>query len=433
MVVLIAFVGLAIDVGSLRFTKRQMQSAADAAAIAGALEVPYCGGTNNCAALQTAATSAVTENGLTGGTFLTNCATTGTQLTFNINNPPCAQGAADPNSGKSNYVEVVASQTKQTYFAQAIGFNRVPISVRAEAMRTPNPNCIYALDPTGGNAITVDLLAVVTSACGIVDESSAWNALSCNLIAKVTAPQISVVGGVQGLLCSPSSTPKTSIRVPTPADPLGSLPKPALLACGTSTSSPYHGSANPLAILGTATLYPDAAYCGGINILPTANVTFMPGTYVIKSGGLLGLQGGLNINLLANVTGNGVTFYNYGPNAGITFVAPSVNLGGVNLVAPTSGTYACILFFQDPQDTAGAYIIGSSSWNTVLQGAYYFPSANVLYAAGLPASYNILVAKDIEFLALTVGSTNLTSSFANDYSSVPNGCPMSGGGSVLVQ
>jgi hypothetical protein len=105
----------------------------------------------------------------------------------------------------------------------------------------------------------------------------------------------------------------------------------------------------------------------------------------------------------------------------------------VNLVAPTSGTYACILFFQDPQDTAGAYIIGSSSWNTVLQGAYYFPSANVLYAAGLPASYNILVAKDIEFLALTVGSTNLTSSFANDYSSVPNGCPMSGGGSVLVQ
>ena len=154
---------------------------------------------------------------------------------------------------------------------------------------------------------------------------------------------------------------------------------------------------------------------------------------MLRSGGLLGLQGGLTISLLATVTGNGVTFYNYGPNGAISFVASSVNLGGVNLVAPTSGSYACMLFFQDPQDTAAATILASSAWNTILQGIYYFPTARVTYAASLPVDYNILVTKDIEFAALTFGSSALKSSFSNNYSSIPNGCPMSGGGSVLVQ
>jgi uncharacterized membrane protein len=46
MVVLIAFLGFAIDVGHFRYVKRNLQSAADAAALAGALEVRICG--NEC-------------------------------------------------------------------------------------------------------------------------------------------------------------------------------------------------------------------------------------------------------------------------------------------------------------------------------------------------------------------------------------------------
>jgi Flp pilus assembly protein TadG len=434
LLVIVAFVGLAIDVGNLRNTKRHLQSAVDAAALAAALEVSACKGTSACSAMQTAAQSALAENGFSGSTVMTDCSgTPGSALTVMVNNPPCIQGANDPNSGNASYVEVYASESVPTYFASMIGFSKFTVPARAEAKKTPNPDCIWALDPSRGNAISVDLLASVSSSCGIVDESSAWNALSCNLIASVNAPQINVVGGVEGFLCAPSSTPKTGISVPNPADPLAYLPKPTVPSCGSTTSPPYHGSPGPLVILGTATLYPDQAYCGGINILPTANVTFMPGTYVIESGGLLGLQGGLTISLLANVTGTGVTFYNLGPIGGVNFVAPSVTLGSVNLVAPTSGTYSCILFFQDPQNTTGAYIIGSTDWNTKLEGTYYFPNANVLYAASLPVNYNILIAKDVEFLALTFGSTNLKSSFYNDYSTVPAGCPLYGGGSVLVQ
>ncbi len=431
LLAVIAALGLAIDVGNIRFTQRRLQSAADAAALAAALQVSNCGW-QSCTSMQTAVKTAMTENGFAGATVTADCSGWGgsTGLVVVVNDPPCLQGPSDPNHGNTNYVEVVASEQVPTFFASLLGRRSFVVPARAEAKRTPNPNCVYALDPTGGNAITVDVLAAITATCGIVDESNAWNALSCNLIAAVTAPSVEVTGGTQGLLCLPSTTPRTGMPVPTPADPLSGLTKPTMPSCGTSTSSPYHGSSNPVTVLlGSATFYPDGAYCGGITVGPASNVTFMPGTYTLKSvGGLLGPQGGLSISLLANVSGTGVTFYNYGPYGGITFLAPLVNLGGVNLSAPTSGTYACVLFYQDPGNTSQATLIGSPSWNTSLEGAYYFPNANVLYAASLPVSYNMLVAKDIEFLALTGGGT-----FSNDQSSIPNGCPFSGGGSVLVQ
>jgi Flp pilus assembly protein TadG len=434
MVVIMGFAALAIDVGSLRFARRHLQSAADAAAIAGALEISACNGTSDCAALQTAAQTSLAENGFSGSAVLTNCTgTAGTGLTIMVNNPPCAQVTGDPNSGKAGYVEVVASRAQPTYFASVLGLHSVPISVRAEAAKTPNPNCIYVLDPSGGNAFSVALLAAVVSGCGIVDESSAGNALSCNLLASITASQINVVGGTQSFLCGVSPTPKTGVSVPNPADPLAWLPKPAVPACGTSTVSPFHGWASqPVIPIGNATFYPDGSYCGGITLLPGANVTFMPGTYVLKS---VGLQGGLNVNLLASASGIGVTFYNLGPNGGINFLATLVNLGGIDLVAPTTGTYAGILFFQDSQDSAGANIIGSPAFNTVLQGAYYFPNATVTFAASLGVDYNFLVAKDISFSLLTVGlsTVNSSSSFSNNYSSLPGGSPLAGGGSVLVQ
>jgi len=429
MVAIIAFAGLAIDVGGLRYTRRHLQAAADAAALAAALEVSSCSSSSNCAAVQTAASTAMTENGFSGTTVLTNCSgTPGGSLTIMVNTPPCSQGSVDPNAGNSSYVEVIASETQPTNFGAIIGFSSAAISVRAEAKTNPNPNCIWALDPTGGNAITVDVLAAVNAACGIVDESTAWNAISCNVIADVQATQVLVAGGAEGLLCLPSTTPQTGATMPTPANPLVGLPKPSVPNCGSSTSSPFHGSSAALVILGTATLHPDYSYCGGITIGPLANVTFEPGTYVIQSNGLLGAQGGMTITVGASVTGTGVTFYNYGPKGGITFAAPgllSPILGSVNLSAPTTGPYACMLFYQDAQNPDPAIILASTSWNSNLTGIYYFPSATVSYAASFSGQYNYLIAKDIVFLA------SYASGFYNNFSSIPYGCPLNQ--SVLVQ
>ena len=61
MVVLMAFVGIAVDVGSLRYEKRKLQLAADAAALAASLEVK---GTVNDAAFVPKGGTLVTRYGL---------------------------------------------------------------------------------------------------------------------------------------------------------------------------------------------------------------------------------------------------------------------------------------------------------------------------------------------------------------------------------
>ena len=93
-----------------------------------------------------------------------------------------------------------------------------------------------------------------------------------------------------------------------------------------------------------------------------------------------------------------------------------------------------VLFFQDAANTNQAQIIGSSSYNTVLQGTYYFPKAKVVFALDGPINYDILDAWQIEFAALTFAGSNFrTTGFYNDYSSLANGSPVKGTGGVVVE
>ena len=443
MVVLLGFLGLGLDLGYLRYMKRQMQKAADAAAIAGAVELTYCGSTSDCSALTTAAQDALTENGFTSSTLVTNCGTSSNNLVITVNNPPCHLGASDPHHGDAHYVEVVVSQVEPLMFTKVFGVKNFTITARSEAALGSGNNCIYALDPTDSGTITADFLASVNSQCGIVDESSSSTALTCAWFSSITGSQIGVVGGYSNFLCTLSPTPKTHILTPSPTDPLAYIPAPIVGSCGTSKASPYtgySGSTAGLVLSGTATLNP-GVYCGGMEINNTANVTFNPGTYILTSAtSKTGTSYGLTIDIGALATGSGVTFYNTlksgaAPPGPIQFNFTAFASGnGINFTAPTTGTYQGILFFQDSSNTSQAQIIGRSSYNTVLQGAYYFPGAKVVFALDGPIKYNILDAWQIEFAALTfAGGTFSTTGFYNDYSSLANGSPVKGTGGVLVE
>jgi hypothetical protein len=442
MVVILGFLGLGLDLGYLRSMKRQVQKAADAAAISAAAELTYCGGTSNCSALTTAAQDALTENGFTGSTLVTNCGTTSGNLSITVNNPPCYLGALDPHKGDVHYVEVVVSQVEPLMFTKVFGVKSATITARSEGALGSGNNCIYALDPTDSSTLAVDLLASVNSQCGIVDESSSSTALSCILFASITGSQIGVVGGYSSFLCAISPTPTTHISTPSPADPLAYIPAPTVGSCGTSTTSPYtgyNGSTAGLVLSGTATLNP-GVYCGGIEINNGAKVTLNSGTYILTSAtSATGTSYGLTVDIGALATGTDVTFYNTmtaGKTAGpIQFNFTSFTSGnGINLTAPTTGTYEGILFFQAPANTTQAQIIGSSSYNTVLQGAYYFPTAKVVFALDGPIQYDILDAWQIEFAFLTFAGSNFnTSGFYNNYSSLANGSPVKGTGGVLVE
>ena len=332
---------------------------------------------------------------------------------------------------------MLLSEPYPSLFSSVLGFRTIPISARAEASATGGSSCIFALDPSGSGALTVQALASITSPCGIVVESTSNSALSCSLLGAITATQINVTGGVSNFLCAITPTAKTNVAVPSPADPLAYLPAPAMPACGTTTSSPFHGAPSAVTIsLGSnATFYPDGAYCGGITIQYGGSASFQPGTFVLTStnGGAARSPGGLTVDLSSNVSGTGVTFYNYGPSGGITFLSPSLLLSGVRFYAPTSGTYSGILFYQPTNNTNGATVIGSAAFNTILEGTYYFPRAKVTFAFSGPVNYNILVAYDIVFEFLSFGATSVTSTFTNNYGSLATGSPISGGGAVISQ
>lgn len=440
--VIIAFLGLAIDVGHILYAKRTLQSVADAAALAGALEVRVCGTTPSCPAMTTAAQQALAENNLPGSALITNCSSTaGAGLTLELNNSPCAL-SSDPNKGKDNYVEAIVSRTEQTYFASILGFNNILVSARAEAARGIGGPCIYALDPTASGAIEVTVALGVVSYCGIVDESNSSSAFSCLAGLLMSAPEINITGGSAGLLCLIHPTPRTGIAPPEPTDPLAYLPPPptASNGCGSSTGSPYYGSSKQVSvipILSGIVFYP-GVYCGGISITASilGSVTFMPGTYILKDGpgGLLGLgtSGGLQISItaLSTITGNGVTFYNEGPTVGqFSIIAPAaLGLSTLDLTAPTSGEYGGILFFQAHGVTQSGTFVAALVQPGQISGAIYLPNATVAYGvSALSTSYNILVADQIQFTA------PILSTFGNNYSTLQSGSPMNGDISTLVQ
>lgn len=440
MTLLLACLGVAIDVGHFRFAQRRLQAAADAAALAGALEMRECTGSSNCATMQTAAKDAVSENGLTVNTVLTQCSgTSGSGVTLTLNNPAC-ESTSDPNYGRGNYVEAVVSEPVPTYFAKLIGLNSLTMTARAEASRGIGGPCIYALDPSGA-AITILAGVIVKSKCDIVDESASSDALDCIVGVFLYAPSVNITGGSSGILCGIQAAPHTGVPVPNPPDPLSylSAPSNASASCGTSTGSPYYGSSNPVNVtLGTVAFNP-GVYCGGISITAAllSNVTFNPGTYILRDKtGLLGLtSGGLNITLstLSTISGNGVTFYNEGPSGGFNITEPLsggsiVSLSNFNLTAPSSGDYSGILFFQERGVSASSLFLANVIQGGNMQGAVYVPDGAVDYGVtALSSSYNILVAKDINFLA-TVAST-----FGDDYSSLSGGSPLNGNNVSLVQ
>ena len=399
MVVLIAILGLSIDAGVLRYQKRLMQNAADAAALAGALELVACGSTANCEAMQTAAQDALTENGLPGSTVLTNCATnSNTKLTITVNNPPCAL-SGDPNKGSNNYVEVVVSQPVATVFAKIFGVNTVPIAARAESTRSAPP-CVYFLSQDSTQPSLSVTNQTIQTTCTFylgLSYSFAGNASSTGSAYLVAGAASNSTGSV---------TPAATFNAAPLGNPLSNL------------SPPTHGSCvstNPN-ITSAENLEP-GTYCGTVTINTNATVTFAPGLYIIL--------GSLSING-PTLTGSGVTFYLSQGN-GYSYGNSSISNVNATLSAQTTGSLQGILFFSDPSLPAGKAGLSFASWNpgSRLDGILYLPGQE-LFASNVTLEGNEYFGVVADYCSMNnttfVPGTNYTSlSGGNPFLSVQTG------------
>jgi len=383
LIALCALVGLAADTGYFFDYKRQMQTAADAAALAGAEQLRRGGNGNG--QIVNAADAAAASNGFTN-------TVNGTGIQVHI--PPLSGYYTSDGS----YVEAIISQTRPTLFMGILGLQSANVSARAVAGVQDSPNCIYALGQTGTGLAINGSGSSLSAACGIVVDSSAGSALNAGAGA-VFGTSVAITGTYSGS-CSSSEPSGCRTGVPPQPDPLAQLADPQFSGCDFGAPTPVNVSG------GVVTLNP-GTYCNGISIGSGASVTFQPGVYILNGGGL-------SVSGNSTIQGTGVTFYNteqgkysYGP----------VNLTGGTLGflnAPTSGPTEGILFFQDrtitPKSSQSTNVIAGSS-NLNFNGTFYFPTTNLTFSGGgqVATNYTIFVAKTI----VVGGNTTLSANFSS--------------------
>ena len=385
LIALCALVGLAADTGYFFDYKRQMQTAADAAALAGAEQLRR-GGNGQ---IVSAADAAAASNGFTNNV-------SGTSIAVHI--PP----SSGYYTSDGSYVEAIISQTRPTLFMGILGLQSANVSARAVAGVQDSPNCIYALSQTGTGLATNGSGSSLSAACGIVVNSS-LNAGS----GAVFGTSVAITGTYSGS-CSTSDPSGCRTGVPPQPDPLAQLADPQYSGCDFGAPTPVNVSG------GVVTLNP-GVYCNGISITSGASVTFQPGVYILNGGGL-------SVNGNSTIQGPGVTFYN---TARGNYSYAAVNLTGGTLgflSAPTSGPTEGILFFQDrtitPKSNQSTNVIAGSS-NLNFNGSFYFPTTNLTFSGGgqVATNYTIFVAKTI----VVGGNTTLSANF----SSLQDGNPRS--------
>jgi hypothetical protein len=327
MPVLAGMLGLVIDGGLLLGAYRQTQNAADAAAMAAALDKMR--GSSDGTALFTANRYVHEFNGLADAPDLV------PGQTFNI---PPKQG---PYAGNPQYVEVIVSYPVNTTFMSVLGFDSQTVTARAVAgfEAVSAGQGIVTLDPTAAPGLSVNGGTTTVNGSVLVnaEATSAPFAAAVNGAALLRATSVDVVGDVNnpnGFQNVPPNTgsPLHTGVLPGP-DPLLKLPTPASYN-GVDTTD--RGSADISD--GTTTL--DPGVYSSIKITG-GTVTLNPGIYVVK--------GELTITGSANVQGNGVMFYATGTDYNPNFGFPDVNDGNG--------------FGTDPNATYGAVTISAANVN----------------------------------------------------------------------
>jgi len=395
MVVFIGSLALAADVGFWRYMKRNMQKAADAGAIGGATEHIYDVGNVDFGAKRD-----TSKNGFTHGEE---------GVIVTVNNPPLS-GPHKDLADAGHYVEVIIEQDQPTFFAKIFNITSAKVIARAVAYGgTDNEKqalgCIYTLDPSGNNSFVVSgENTLVEADCAIYVNSNSDNcALQIAGNSTVEATGISVVGdyctgGTNTYVLDQNGVPLEVQEGASPvSDPLSYLTAPPVGDCNYTLNT-----------ITTDYTFTPGVYCGGIHITGNnLNIQFDPGLYILYGKGL-SIQSQTPGNA-PKVNGEGVTFYNTGSETGGQTRYGSIDINAGNNSSLTStdrnasngeGTPASvpgILFWQDPNNTKDATFNGQS--DTILEGAMYFPSADVKFTGGnsTATGYAVIVAQNITF------------------------------------
>jgi hypothetical protein len=367
--VIVGFMALATEASYWFFQQREYQEIADISAYAGAQKLREY--KNKQLAIDTAYDDAV-EHGLNE-----------TADTITINTPP----TSGPNINTRS-VEVIITTAGERFFSSIVSDEPVTFTVRAVATYEDDGTaCVLALDTAASRAVTVSGSSVVEFAgCTVMSNSVADDSIYTGGTGDLTAPCVRAVGAVDdntGI----HLTACEEIReyAPYVQDPYGNLPEPP--ESGPCKNVPGHSPNSSL------TLQP-GRYCSGMTL--RGDITLEPGVYV--------LEGDMTINATAEVFGDGVMFF-MADNSEVDWNGNA----GIDLSAPTGGTYQGILFFGERGNNTQPIKFNGTA-DSALIGALYFPSQSIEMLGDFGGSNGCtqIVSKTITFSGNTDFSADCT-------------------------
>ena len=351
LVVLLGLVALGVDGGSLYLNRRQVQNAADAAALAGAFTMARgdpSSPTGACCARGTDIRAAIDT--YASANYI-DSSSTNVSAYYVDSTPARISGAsppADPPAAAVG-VEVVATKQAQTFFMPIIGFNNLKVDAIAAAHGTPSapggPGYgLFAREPGKPNgAKVIDWSGSSWTVTGTVHSNSDVNMCGSSNTINGDVEDVSGVNP-SGLVGHATLNPANT---PTDPNPVGStaLPDPVNKTLtdfyqGTTSTSTYHyidmggtGTTNLSTYITSGVLQSGVYYVNGnINLAALSATT--PSTVTLVTTGYI--KSSQSIDLLPFDSGKMLFFAN---------ISKSTAPGGVGLeVSSPSGAWNGIAY-----------------------------------------------------------------------------------------
>ena len=371
LVVIVGVTAIALDGGMLLKDRREVRAAADAAALAAAIDLyqnyDQNKGKDPSGTAATSAKDTAKDNGYADGV-------NGVTVTVNI--PP----KSGPYSGQDGYAEVIITMQEDRYFSAIWGSGKIPVSGRAvaEGTKTPKANGIIVLDPKDSNTLTTTNTANITvQQANIVVDSNDSMGGSISNSGNIQAVELDFSGdpgyGSSGsgqfiatsgnILSKQTPTPDPLASLPPPSEPTPSYSNVNISGLPTQGGSvpgyPTPGDPNGWTL-------PAGTYDNGIHISDNNSAH----TYTLASG-IYYFTNNVQLTANANIKSDPDGVLIYFSQGGLSLTAG----GSVTLSPLKSGTYAGITIYEDRSDTSQDSITGQSTGNLNISGTVYTPAA----------------------------------------------------------
>ena len=367
--------GLASDTIQWTLWKRQLQRAADSAALAGVYDrIAHDGSTSNVSA-------AVTDD--LGRHNHTN-------ITLLGGFPQIAYPAG---ANWTNPVRVTLALQQRLAFSSVFMSSPPVITTAATAATVATGRyCVVSLIDTGDTGIRATGNGDINLGCGMITNSTSLTAAIATGSAEVVASPVAAVGDIQdsdnwgGADLLPFTVKQ--------ADPFEDVNPPSFAPC--------QGTPNRLRVIANQTDTSHAADTGVVCVSEmdlNGTVTLGSATYVIDSGDF-------RVGAQAHVSCTGCTIILTNSDTGTTPTIGTVDINGgaqINMSAPddAGNPYDGILFYQDRRASTSDTIVNTINGNadSLFGGAFYFPNQllRINGTAGLDTNCAQFVSYVVEF------------------------------------